>query len=703
LQLVITTTHRAAVIAHKETKQMKQLELNDEHAPLIPTPSTALRVPLPRKALWLLSLSLALAWFAPPEAQGAATPGAVTLLAPPNNASLSTRQPELSWSQTTPAATWFRLYITRNTRPVFDQWLQGATNWTPAAGLPGGSYSWWVQPFNAAGVGPWSTNASFTIATSVPGTVALISPTGGVSVPASLQVTYTWQADPAAIWYELYVLQNGRPLADNWFTLSNSVAPAGGTTFAVVLGGHHGGNYQWWVRAWSPDGWGPWSGPGTFTMPAVPPPGPVTLLTPANNAANQPRQPTFTWTASSPTAAWYYVYVTRNGLKYMDQWVQGTTSWMPPDAWPGGNYMWWVHPWNEVGYGPWSTNSSFTIQSGIPGAITLISPAGTVTGDPTQRYTWNSDPSATWYELYVLRGGTVFHDQWHTLSNSVADPSSGTFALDLGNHVNGRYQWWVRGWSPDGLGPWLNSLTFQLTVVSNAAQLATISAGTFTMGSPETEYDRSTNEGPQTVVTLTHSFWMERFDVTQGQYASLMGTNPSTWVGDLQRPVEQVSWFDATNYCGRFTAQESAAGRLPSGYVYRLPTEAEWEYCARAGTTTRFPWGDDHDYTLLLDYAWVPENSGGTTHPVGTKLPNPWGLYDMAGNVWEWVADWDGPYPGGSVTDPTGPATGFYKVMRGGSWFMGDGNTRPADRNRNVPDTTTHAIGFRMVLAPPLP
>jgi formylglycine-generating enzyme required for sulfatase activity len=229
---------------------------------------------------------------------------------------------------------------------------------------------------------------------------------------------------------------------------------------------------------------------------------------------------------------------------------------------------------------------------------------------------------------------------------------------------------------------------------------AWINPGSFTMGSPDTEYDRSTNEGPQTEVTLTNGFWIGRFELTQGEYTALLGTNYSYFAGDTNQPVEEVSWFDASNYCALLTTQEQAAGRVPAGYVYRLPTEAEWEYATRAGTTTRFFFGDDLTYTLLLDYGWISTNSDQTTHDGGGKLPNPWGLYDTSGNVWEWCADWYGTYVGGSVANPTGPTAGVYKVMRGGSWHFGAGDSRSADRNFNSPDFASFGIGFRVVLGP---
>jgi formylglycine-generating enzyme required for sulfatase activity len=231
-----------------------------------------------------------------------------------------------------------------------------------------------------------------------------------------------------------------------------------------------------------------------------------------------------------------------------------------------------------------------------------------------------------------------------------------------------------------------------------------IPAGTFTMGSLASEQDRDSDEGPQTVVTITRGFWLGRYEVTQGDYAAVMAANPSHFQGDWDRPVERVNWKDATNYCGNLTAAERAAGRLPAGYVYRLPTEAEWEYACRAGTTTRFSYGHDLNYSQLGNYAWYASNSGSTTHAVGLKPPNAWGLYDMAGNVSEWCLDWYGGYLGGSVIDPTGAASGSDRVIRGGCWYSDGRDCRSANRGNYAPDGQLNSgIGFRAVLAPGQP
>jgi formylglycine-generating enzyme required for sulfatase activity len=170
-----------------------------------------------------------------------------------------------------------------------------------------------------------------------------------------------------------------------------------------------------------------------------------------------------------------------------------------------------------------------------------------------------------------------------------------------------------------------------------------------------------------------------------------------------------VSWQYAVSYCEALTARERLARRIPANCVYRLPTNAEWEYACRAATSTRFSYGEDPSHTKLRHYAWYVDNSDGQTHPVGQKLPNPWGLYDMHGNVFEWCQDWNDPYPGGIALDPQGPDRGSYRVIRGGSWhFWSDSyynasSCRSASRTGSQPVVWRAYIGFRVVLAPGQP
>lgn len=203
-----------------------------------------------------------------------------------------------------------------------------------------------------------------------------------------------------------------------------------------------------------------------------------------------------------------------------------------------------------------------------------------------------------------------------------------------------------------------------------------------------------------TLVYLSRGFWMGKYEVTQGEYLGVVSNNPSSFTGNLNLPVEMVNWSDAVNYCALLNAREQAAGRLPAGWAYRLPTEAEWEYACRAGTTTQFYYGDDPSYNLLRVFAWYNGNSGSTTHLVGQKAPNRWGLYDMMGNVFEWCQDWYDSLPVGNVTDPQGPVSGSYRVMRGGSWSSVASNCASANRSSGNPSLRYGYYGFRVVLAP---
>lgn len=295
--------------------------------------------------------------------------------------------------------------------------------------------------------------------------------------------------------------------------------------------------------------------------------------------------------------------------------------------------------------------------------------------------------------------------------------------------------------------------------------LMPIPAGTFLMGSPVTEVGRYPNEGPQTKVTLSRPYWLGRTEVTQAQWRAVMGTTLAEQIRRMladrrlyamggpkpetlrryyarqtdgsaslrfnespDAPMYFVSWDDAAGFCRRLTARERAAGRLPPGYEYRLPTEAEWEYACRAGTTTATYAGNlvikgAYNVPVLDPIAWYGGNSSAgyagrgrdtTAWPqkqypggiaaqrtVATKKPNAWGLYDMIGNVWEWCGDWYHPLPGGAVTDPKGPKSGTYRIWRGGSYGYGSMSVyRAAARTASLPSMRVSDLGFRVALAP---
>jgi formylglycine-generating enzyme required for sulfatase activity len=215
-------------------------------------------------------------------------------------------------------------------------------------------------------------------------------------------------------------------------------------------------------------------------------------------------------------------------------------------------------------------------------------------------------------------------------------------------------------------------------------ELVPIPAGSFAMGSRI-----DADEQPVHRVTFSRAISMGKYEVTQPQWTAVMGKNPSQFTG-AALPVERVTWDEATEFCKRMTAM--------TGTTYRLPTEAEWEYACRAGSTGLWSFGDDE--RALQRFAWYDENARQTTHAVGTRKPNAWGLCDMHGNVWEWCSDWYAAtaYAGGDATDPTGPPAGEARVMRGGSYGAVAPACRAANRFYTASDQRLFATGLRVVV-----
>ena len=235
---------------------------------------------------------------------------------------------------------------------------------------------------------------------------------------------------------------------------------------------------------------------------------------------------------------------------------------------------------------------------------------------------------------------------------------------------------------------WTNSIGMEFVLIP---------AGTFGMGSTNDDRGANGDEKPRRQVMISRSFYLGRYPVMQAQWDAVMGrrlfglfgNNPSHFKG-ADHPVENVSWDDVQEFIRKLNAREEHKR-------YRLPTEAEWEYACRADSMGRYCFGDDGN--RLEDYAWYSDNSEGKTHPVGQKQPNAWGLYDMHGNVWEWVQDWYGEYSAGEVVDPQRPKVSEYRVLRGGGWRDNARNCRSAVRYRATPALRLATIGFRLALS----
>ncbi len=228
-----------------------------------------------------------------------------------------------------------------------------------------------------------------------------------------------------------------------------------------------------------------------------------------------------------------------------------------------------------------------------------------------------------------------------------------------------------------------------------------IEPGSFTMGSAESETGRELNESPQREVAISRGFWLGKFETTQAQWESVMGIRP--WEGQLfvhespSHPAVYVSWDDVQLLTGRLNEDAGVP-------IYRLPTEAEWEYACRAGASTRWHFGDDEG--LLSEYAWYELNVSGAemqyAQPVNGKSPNAWGLHDMNGNVSEWCQDWyGGLYPAvEQETDPQGPSEGFGRIYRGGNYLSPADGARSATRDAANPDYRGYHFGFRLLRLP---
>ena len=263
---------------------------------------------------------------------------------------------------------------------------------------------------------------------------------------------------------------------------------------------------------------------------------------------------------------------------------------------------------------------------------------------------------------------------------------------------------WIMGIQPDGMP--VNIAPSSPAVAPkkrgrNSIGMAFIALppGNFFMGSPLNESGRD-NDEYRHEVTLTKAFHLGVYPVTQAEYAKVMGENPSRYKDKHRHPVDGVSYLDAADFCRRLSElpEEKSARRL-----YRLPTEAEWEYACRAGSTSAYCWGDEPGF--LGDYGWYENNSGKQSHPVGEKKPNAWGLYDMHGGVWEWCADLYAEYPTQPVSDPQsvlsqtdGPSAKNYWSHRGGGWWSSAGNCRSAYRSRRHLSIADSNLGFRVVV-----
>ena len=357
--------------------------------------------------------------------------------------------------------------------------------------------------------------------------------------------------------------------------------------------------------------------------------------------------------------------------------------------------------------GSWyGTGRILAIKNSLSVPAPAATPASSVTASGF-RANWNSVSGATGYRLDVSTS-TGFGSFVSGYNNK--DVGNVTTRTISGLNAGTTYYYRVRAYNDGGTSN--NSNVISVTTDNNnnpgtitnslGMDFVYIEPGTFMMGSPADEPDRGSDE-TQHQVTLSKGFYIQITEVTQGQWTAVMGSNPSHFknCGD-DCPVESVSWDDTQSFI-------TALNALGEG-TYRLPTEAQWEYACRAGSTRAFANGGITAYQEMYDcnndpnlsaMGWYCYNSDNKTHPVAQKQANAWGLYDMHGNVWEWCQDWYGTYPSGSVTDPVGPTSGSYRVIRGGGWTGSARYCRSANRHALTPDFRDYIDrGFRVALLP---
>jgi formylglycine-generating enzyme len=424
---------------------------------------------------------------------------------------------------------------------------------------------------------------------------------------------------------------------------------------------------------------------GTWVVPA-------SSLLPASGATTSDTTPLFDWDDVAGASGYEVQIATDQALLEPAAPVAAAeSSYQVPLASVfayGDQVFWRVRALDEQGVeGPWSDTCelavAWSVDYGPP-----VPGDGSVVSDVAPLLDWADADGAGSYQVRIAAGEAGLD------AAAVAEASASTYRVPAGL-APGAWYWQVRAVNVDGVpGGWSAAWSFAVPLLRQVS----VVGGLFSMGSTAW-----TNEQPVHAVTLS-SFFIGAYEVTQAQYAAVMGSNPSSFTGDELLPVESVTWYDAVAFCNALSSFEG----LDPCYVvegiavsadftrtgYRLPTEAEWEYAARGGAASQgytYSGSDTPDAV-----AWYDANSSGGTMPVGTKAANELGIHDMSGNAWEWCWDWYGSYGAGAQADPTGAASGTTRIARGGSYFTGIDFLRCADRDYLDPAASYDNIGFRV-------
>ena len=547
----------------------------------------------------------------------------------------------------------------------------------------GTTYNVWVRGKNSTGTGVMSAMASAKPVGNM-GTVTLT--TGG-----SGEFVLSWQAVAGADEYDVYCGTSSTIPANSTLTVS--------TTTATLTGLTNGTTYYVWVKSKNANGTGnastsingkPMAAPGNLTL----------------SSGNQ--QITVSWTSVSGASSYEIYYGTTTTIPATASFTGTELSKTITGLTNGTTYNFWVKVVNTNG-----TSAASAMASGKPigntGTVTLVSENGLLTAN------WTPVAGADEYEVYYSTTNTIPGSPVQTVSTTTASISGLT---------NGTtYYVWVKPKNANGVG----AVNTAASVFFLGIEMVLIPAGTFTMGSPETEPNRQGDE-TQHSVTLS-GFYMGKYQVTQAQYQAVMGSGEDRTTeyygkGD-NYPIYNVNWYDTIVFCNKLSIKEGLNpvysidgstnpadwGIVPTSFDapnrtkwdaavidksrngYRLPTEAEWEYACRAGTTTAYNTGD----MISDNTGWYNANSRSKTHEVGLKPANAWGLYDMHGNVREWCWDWYDYYSSSPSSNPIGPNTGSGRVGRGGYWYDNGQSLRSAARVDFSLIVRNSTVGIRLV------
>jgi len=409
------------------------------------------------------------------------------------------------------------------------------------------------------------------------------------------------------------------------------------------------------------------------------------------------------WTSTAGASGYTLFYAPYPSASYIGSIDMGTRTGGSFLLWDGAAFYVAVKAHNGYGSSGYSNIEHFAIDISAAPPMVTTGPATSVTSS-SAALTGTVNPNGAETTYYFQYGTTTGYGSTTTgiaAGSGTTSVSASTSLTGLSSGTTYHYRLAAAngGGTAYGADDWFTTTVSSSTYTNSLGQtFVLIPAGTFIMGSPSNEPFRAADEGPQHQVALTQPFYMQTTEVTQDQWDAVMGSNPSYFSGCPTCPVEGVSWNDVQ----MFVTEMNKRGEG----VYSLPSEAQWEYAARAGSTTAFYNGGiteaDAEYDPNLNpIGWYAYNSGARTHPVAQKAPNAWDLYDMSGNVYEWCLDWYGSnyYGSSPATDPAGPVSGAYRVLRGGSWYSGAKYCRSAYRGA-APNDRYLNVGFRLLRQP---